>query len=65
MIKCFRNQPPAPNERVAQNLSRIVPDKTISQPRSVAGKHPGDDEQNSEIFLHDENGLDRINRMRV
>ena len=43
MVEPFWNEAPASNQWIAQNQGGIVPDKTISQRRSIADKHSEND----------------------
>ena len=52
MLKTLRNEPPAANERIAQNECMIVPNKSIAYNRRVTGAHGESDKQNSPAFFH-------------
>ena len=65
VIEAFRNQPPASDERIAQDQSGIVPNEPVAHRRRVAGEHGNNDNQSGDTFLHAKNELDRINKVRV
>ena len=52
MLETFRDEAPAPDERVAQDQVGVVPDKTISQGRGVDRQNERDQKKRSEIFFH-------------
>ena len=60
VIKSFRYQPPAANERVSQDEGRIVPNETVANGGRIAGYNSQEKQKNRENSLHSENGLNGI-----
>ena len=52
MLKAFGNEPPAPDERVAEDQGGIVPDKTVSQRRCVDREDERSQNKGSKNFFH-------------
>src|SRR5205085_11703975 len=56
VVETFRNQSPAPNQRVPEHKRRIIPDKVIAQRRRIADENNRDKNQNCPSCFHDKRG---------
>lgn len=65
MIETFRDQSPTPDQWIAQNQGRIVPDQAVLQGWSVAHEHGEEDQQDGKNLLQVEKAVDRITKLRV
>ena len=65
MIKSFRDEPPAADQRIAQNQGGVVPNEAVARRRGVNGSHGDKDGQGGEGFLHGEIELDRVSTLGV
>ena len=65
MLKPFRNEPPAANERIAQNERVIVPNKSIAHGRRVTCAYGKSDKQNGPAFFHVAKEVEQIVGIRV
>ncbi len=53
MVKALGDQPPAANQRVTQNQSRIIPDKTVAQSGRIANEDSCKKDENGPDFFHE------------
>ena len=65
MLKPFRNEPPAADERVTQNERVIVPNKSIAHSRRVTRAYGKSNKQNGPAFFHIAKEVEQIVEMRV
>ncbi len=66
MLKPFRDQPPASDERIAQDQGGVVPDEAVPQATARKQRKPArPGKERARFFSPDGIGLDRSNKMRV
>ena len=58
MIEPLMDEAPAPNERVAQNQGRIVPDKTVAQSGRIANEDNCKNDKDGPDFFHERESID-------
>jgi hypothetical protein len=55
MLKAFRDQAPAPDQRVAQDQGGVIPDKTVSERGRVDGENQRGQKKSGKSFFHQRN----------
>ena len=65
MLKSFRNEVQAANERIAQNERVIVPNKSVAQGRRVTCTYDKRDKQNGPTLFHIAKEVEQIVELRV